>query len=137
MFLCRCGRSQRRFDDTVWPHRWVVYGENYDGDPDVGGVKVYDYACSNEIRESLKNKIGTNLEGIGTFVHEFGHVLGFSDHYSTNDNNLALDRATTTSWLRHRISTMDVRLTDIQPMSVCIWDGLSQRRYFQAAMATR
>ena len=79
------------YADTVWPHRWVVYGENYDGDPDVGGVKVYDYACSNEIRESLKNKIGTNLEGIGTFVHEFGHVLGFSDHYSTNDNNLALD----------------------------------------------
>ena len=91
VFYACSGEANGGSDDTVWPHRWVVYGENYDGDPDVGGVKVYDYACSNEIRESLKNKIGTNLEGIGTFVHEFGHVLGFSDHYSTNDNNLALD----------------------------------------------
>lgn len=91
VFYAGAGEANGGSDDTVWPHRWVVYGENYDGDPDVGGVKVYDYACSNEIRESLKNKIGTNLEGIGTFVHEFGHVLGFSDHYSTNDNNLALD----------------------------------------------
>lgn len=91
VFYAGAGEANGGSDDTVWPHRWVVYDKNYDGDPDVGGVKVYDYACSNEIRESLKNKIGTNLEGIGTFVHEFGHVLGFSDHYSTNDNNLALD----------------------------------------------
>lgn len=91
VFYAGPGEANGGSDDTVWPHRWVVNDENFDGDPDVGGVKVYDYACSNEIRESLKSKIGTNLEGIGTFVHEFGHVLGFSDHYSTKDNNTALD----------------------------------------------
>ena len=52
-FYAGAGEANGGSDDTVWPHRWVVYGENYDGDPDVGGVKVYDYACSNEIRESL------------------------------------------------------------------------------------
>lgn len=91
VFYAGAGEANGGSEDTIWPHRWVVYDENFDGDPDVGGVDVYDYACSNEIRESLKTKLGTNLEGIGTFVHEFGHVLGFSDHYSTNDNNTALD----------------------------------------------
>lgn len=91
VFYAGAGEANGGTEDTIWPHRWVVYEENFDGDPDVGGVDVYDYACSNEVRESLKSKIGTNLEGIGTFVHEFGHVLGFSDHYSTNDNNTALD----------------------------------------------
>ena len=114
VFYAGAGEANGGSDDTVWPHRWVVYGENYDGDPDVGGVKVYDYACMSSDTCSVSATITVPTTTI-----------------------LPLIRATTTSWLRHRISTMDVRLTDIQPMSVCIWDGLSQRRYSQAAMATR
>lgn len=69
---------------TIWPHRWVVASYNYDGDPDVGGVKVYDYACSNEIYPRLERYIGNDFDGVGTFIHEFGHVLGLPDLYDTS-----------------------------------------------------
>lgn len=137
VFYAGAGEANGGSDDTVWPHRWVVYGENYDGDPDVGGVKVYDYACSNEIRESLKNKTG-RIWKVSALLCMSSDTCSVSATITVPTTTiLPLIRATTTSWLRHRISTMDVRLTDIQPMSVCIWDGLSQRRYSQAAMATR
>lgn len=92
VFYAGEGEANSENDDAIWPHRWyVVPDANFDGDPDVGGVKVYGYACSNEICKSNSTKIGTDLEGVGTFLHEFGHVLGFSDHYSTNSNNNVLD----------------------------------------------
>ena len=69
---------------TIWPHRWVVYPDNVGGDATVGGLTVYDYACSNELMPSYKQATGTDLTGIGTFVHEFGHVLGLPDLYATN-----------------------------------------------------
>lgn len=137
VFYAGAGEANGGSDDTVWPHRWVVYGENYDGDPDVGGVKVYDYACSNEIRESLKTRLG-RIWKVSALLCMSSDTCSVSATITVPTTTiLPLIRATTTSWLRHRISTMDVRLTDIQPMSVCIWDGLSQRRYSQAAMATR
>lgn len=61
---------------TVWPHRWVVSNQNVTYD----GVRIYDYACTSELRGSS----GTNMCGIGTFAHEFGHVLGLADYYATN-----------------------------------------------------
>lgn len=92
VFYAGEGEANGGKENTIWPHRWVVDPEyNFDGDPDVGGVKVYDYACSNEICKSYKSEIATDLEGIGTFVHEFGHVLGFRDHYSTSDSNTEID----------------------------------------------
>ncbi len=76
-------------DDTVWPHRWMVvsgtYG-NYDGEAtDVmfDGVQLYDYACTSELR----GRTGVNMCGIGTFAHEFGHVLGLPDYYQTNGSS--------------------------------------------------
>ncbi|MDR1585261.1 MAG: M6 family metalloprotease domain-containing protein, partial [Prevotellaceae bacterium] len=63
-------------ENTIWPHRWVVQSSpNYDG------VRIYDYACTSE----LKSNIGSTMCGVGTFVHEFGHVLGLPDFYATND----------------------------------------------------
>lgn len=77
--------------NTIWPHRWVVYpGENYDGSwasITFNDVTVYDYACTSE----LKGKTGANMCGIGTFCHEFGHVLGLPDYYHTEDNKATLD----------------------------------------------
>jgi len=60
--------------NTIWPHRWVVTSR-----PQFGNVRIYDYACSSE----LKNASGTEMDGIGTFVHEFSHVLGLPDLYNT------------------------------------------------------
>lgn len=62
--------------NTVWPHRWTLanISTKYDG------KIVFDYACTSE----LKGTSGTNMCGVGTFVHEFGHVLGLPDFYATN-----------------------------------------------------
>ena len=60
---------------TIWPHRsYIVSKVEFDG------VRLGDYACTSEFRG---NK-GHEMCGIGTFVHEFGHVLGLPDLYSTN-----------------------------------------------------
>ncbi|MDR1543199.1 MAG: M6 family metalloprotease domain-containing protein [Prevotellaceae bacterium] len=67
--------------DAIWPHRFVVASQ-----PRFDGVKVYDYACGSE----LKGNSGSTIEGIGTFCHEFSHVLGLPDLYNTAnqyDNN--------------------------------------------------
>lgn len=61
---------------TIWPHRWTVYPSFK-----VDGVTVRDYACTSE----LKGYSGSTMCGIGTFAHEFGHVLGLPDFYATND----------------------------------------------------
>ncbi len=72
--------------DTIWPHRWVIVpGSNYNGTEasiTFDGKKLYDYACTSELRGNSTN--GGGMCGIGTFVHEFGHVLGLPDFYATN-----------------------------------------------------
>jgi len=61
--------------NTVWPHRWSLNNTN----TKFNNVSVLGYACTSE----LKNASGTNMCGIGTFTHEFGHVLGLPDFYNT------------------------------------------------------
>lgn len=72
-------------DDAVWPHRWTL-STPYP----IDGKKINDYACTSE----LKGNSGSNMCGIGTFVHEFGHVLGLPDFYATN----GAKHATLGSW---------------------------------------
>ena len=63
--------------NTIWPHRSVVSsGER------VNGKLIYDYACTSELRGSA----GTGMCGVGTFCHEFGHVLGLPDYYDTDES---------------------------------------------------
>lgn len=63
---------------TVWPHQSTL--ESAGTAFKLDGVTISRYACSSE----LKYTAGATLEGIGTFCHEFGHVLGFPDMYQTN-----------------------------------------------------
>ena len=63
---------------TIWPHRSIVQT----GDR-VNGKLIYDYACTSELRGSA----GTSMCGIGTFCHEFGHVLGLPDYYDTESSS--------------------------------------------------
>ena len=65
--------------NTIWPHAWNLYsaaGKRCELD----GKVVDLYACGNEL--DFFSKIHT---GIGTFCHEFSHVLGLPDLYVTNN----------------------------------------------------
>lgn len=69
--------------NTIWPHRWTLA----DYSTQFNGKIVYDYSCTSE----LKGYTGTNMCGIGTFCHEFGHVLGLVDFYHTTADVHTLD----------------------------------------------
>ena len=62
-------------EDTIWPH-----ASNVGGNVIHDGVRLGSYACSSELRSNS----GTDRCGIGTFCHEFGHVIGLPDLYDTN-----------------------------------------------------
>lgn len=79
VFVYYAGYNQAEGADenTVWPHRSEIYTkQNFDG------VLLRDYACTSELKGSGKN--GAIMCGIGTFCHEFGHVLGLPDLYVTD-----------------------------------------------------
>lgn len=66
--------------EAVWPHSWDLREATnipYMHD----GVRLNHYACTNEI--DLEDK----MDGIGTFVHEFSHVLGLPDLYATGNSS--------------------------------------------------
>lgn len=76
--------------NSIWPHRWGVYpislfpsSYNYSGTVasiTFNGKRIMDYACTSELR----SKVGSMMCGVGTFCHEFGHVLGLPDYYDTS-----------------------------------------------------
>lgn len=67
-------------ENSVWPHRWCVYPGYVNGQTTYNGVTIFDYACTSEFRGSY----GKTRCGIGTFTHEFSHVLGLPDLYITD-----------------------------------------------------
>lgn len=75
VFYAGGGEASGGGADTVWPHAWYL-SEAYDVAPEFDGVAVDRYACSNEWE-------GTRPDGVGTFVHEFSHVMGLPDLYAT------------------------------------------------------
>ena len=70
------GEADSYIANTIWPHNWSLsrWGITYYA----GDKKVNNYACSNEM-----NYLSQVFTGIGTFVHEFGHVIGLPDLYVT------------------------------------------------------
>jgi len=77
---------------TIWPHNF--YMEYYGTTPSFDGKKVNNYACSSE----LDGTSGTVRSGIGTFCHEFSHVLGLPDYYDTNYGDNYTNMATPGEW---------------------------------------
>jgi len=74
-FVAGWDRAQGGADATnVWSHRYVVSASN-----SFDSKRVYDYFVTSE----LKGSSGSNMVNIGTFVHEFGHILGLPDYYHT------------------------------------------------------
>ena len=79
VFIYYAGYNQAEGADenTVWPHRSEVFTkQNFDG------VLLRDYACTSELIGDGSR--GAVMCGIGTFCHEFGHVLGLPDFYVTD-----------------------------------------------------
>lgn len=66
--------------NSVWPHQWSLDAAG--ASLVLDGVKINNYGCCNEWENG-------EPDGIGTFCHEFGHVLGLPDlySYSSSRNN--------------------------------------------------
>lgn len=86
-FYAGYGEADGGGSSTIWPHSYKLSDllEMYDKKPlELDGKIINSYACSNEIMGRSNPAAPT---GIGTFVHEFGHVLGLGDHYATSYNS--------------------------------------------------
>ncbi|MDE6497099.1 MAG: M6 family metalloprotease domain-containing protein [Muribaculaceae bacterium] len=76
VFYAGRGEASGGSSDTVWPHSWDISAATsvpYYFD----GVRLDRYGCSNEYESGRP-------DGVGTFVHEFSHVMGLPDLYATS-----------------------------------------------------
>ena len=72
-----CDEAQTGLTDAVWAQAYELSTPLTLGD-----AKVSRYACSGELVMDIPL-----VAGIGTFVHEFSHILGLPDFYNTKDNS--------------------------------------------------
>lgn len=75
VFYAGTGEASGGPTETVWPHSSELTTAGIDLTLD--GVKLDSYACTNELQSGIP-------DGIGTFCHEFSHVMGLPDLYCTN-----------------------------------------------------
>lgn len=68
--------------ESVWPHSANLSDMYKSTVRTFDGVELDCYGCTNEL-------VGTRPDGIGTFVHEFSHVLGLPDLYCTTYSTAA------------------------------------------------
>lgn len=65
----------------IWPHAYYMHAWNLpDQEVTFDGVKIDSYGCCAELYGST----GTDTGAMGTFCHEFGHILGLPDTYDVN-----------------------------------------------------
>ncbi len=97
MIFAGVGSNDSPQDSALWPHMWYmsVPGETTQGvrkavaSSGSGFAKktyyVDGYACSNELDgvSWSKDSSSNTKVGVGTFIHEFSHLLGLGDHYAT------------------------------------------------------
>ncbi|MDE7385605.1 MAG: M6 family metalloprotease domain-containing protein [Muribaculaceae bacterium] len=62
-------------ENSVWPHAWELSsaGKAFK----LNGKTIDSYGCTNEW-------VDNRPDGVGTFVHEFSHVMGLPDLYATD-----------------------------------------------------
>jgi len=76
VFYAGKGEADGGSANTIWPHSWSLSGEELSLTRN--GKTINEYACSAELD-------GSNARtGIGTFTHEYGHVLGLPDMYDVD-----------------------------------------------------
>lgn len=83
--------------ETIWPHQYD-YRSYKAGNLNFDGKKIGPYACANELKgwnpttggQPWKDGSAPWVGGIGTFVHEYGHVLGLPDLYDVEYSGLVV-----------------------------------------------
>lgn len=80
-FYAGFGQADSGQSYAIWPHAGKINEDWHQEMPQLDGVYINRYAASNEIRYGTGPLF--KPVGIGTFVHEFAHVLGLVDHYDT------------------------------------------------------
>ena len=81
MIFAGYGAADTGDESAIWPHSFNLRKRL------TSGYSMDRYACSAELDGQSymyykrMGKKGTVLNGIGTFCHEFCHVLGLQDHY--------------------------------------------------------
>lgn len=87
IFFYYAGHNEAEGADAyhIWPHASGAYDKNLVLD----GTHTMSYACTSE----YSGRNGNSMAGIGTFCHEFAHVLGLPDFYDTDyeDNGTSVN----------------------------------------------
>lgn len=73
------GEADTEDENTIWPHSYWLSETNRC--ITLNDKKVDLYACGSELNGS-----SDKYDGIGTFCHEFSHVLGLPDMYTTSSS---------------------------------------------------
>lgn len=76
LYYAGVGEASSRVENAVWPHSHKLSYLYSRTTRTFDGVEIDCYGCSNELVDSKP-------DGIGTFVHEFSHVMGLPDLYCT------------------------------------------------------
>lgn len=83
IFYAGYGEADSDESDAIWPHSWVLT-EAVGSPLKLDGVYIDSYGCSNETcGYNEYGVLARRPDGVGTFVHEFSHVMGLPDLYST------------------------------------------------------
>ncbi len=85
------GEADGGAESTIWPHSWDLNSAGYKN-VKYNGKTVKHYACSSELDGD------GNFDGIGTFCHEFSHVIGLPDYYDTDYGKNYDNDATPGKW---------------------------------------
>lgn len=78
IFYAGQGEHDTNIANAVWPHSWSVVDAEPIKKYVFDGVRLGQYACTCEHPNGYKRP-----DGIGTFIHEFSHVIGLPDLYVT------------------------------------------------------
>ena len=87
------GEAQSNNTQNIWPHQWYLsatHDYNFNDGPgalNFNGTKVDKYLVLNELNGSY----GKQIDGIGTFCHEFSHSLDLPDIYDVNYINFGMN----------------------------------------------
>ena len=76
--------NSKTLPNTIWPHQYYLDVKDSGfslSDRTVDGVVLDAYMCTSELKGSPSAK---NMAGVGTFAHEYSHVLGLPDLYDAN-----------------------------------------------------